>query len=72
MRATNDMQRELAARAHVAFVDLDPLIPKDLDHFFDDCHFTDRGSTTVAEALLPTATAILAERRATQARESVR
>lgn len=62
MRCLNDAQRAVAEKRHAAFVDLDPLVPKDLVHFFDDCHFTDRGSTRVAQALVPTATRLLSER----------
>jgi len=34
-------------------VDLNGRIPKSLQYFFDDCHFTDLGSARVAEELFP-------------------
>ncbi|MBX2869990.1 MAG: SGNH/GDSL hydrolase family protein [Acidiferrobacterales bacterium] len=35
------------------FVDLDSMFPKDLNMFFDDCHFTDAGSEYLAELIFP-------------------
>jgi lysophospholipase L1-like esterase len=55
MRELNEAQRQMARKSGARFLDLEPLVPKDLDHFFDDCHFTDRGSAVVAEAVLPVA-----------------
>ena len=54
MARFNAAQREIALRHGARFVDLDALVPKDLDHFFDDCHFTDRGSRRVADEIFPT------------------
>jgi hypothetical protein len=48
----NDVQRRLAAERGFAYLDLDASVPKDLDHYFDDCHYTDRGSRLVAEEVL--------------------
>lgn len=53
MQRYNAAQRELADRHSMAFVDLDAIIPKQLDYYFDDCHFTDKGSHAVARAVLP-------------------
>jgi lysophospholipase L1-like esterase len=53
MARYNAMQRRHAEALGAAYLDLDRRIPKDLDHFFDDCHFTDRASELVAEQLLP-------------------
>lgn len=53
MRRYNDAQRDIAMKHGVSFVDLDAAIPKSLDYYFDDCHFTDKGSHAVAEAILP-------------------
>jgi hypothetical protein len=36
------------------YIDLDASMPKTLDYYFDDCHFTDKGSARVAAAVLPT------------------
>ena len=33
------------------FIDLDALLPKTLEYFYDDCHFTEKGSERVAEVL---------------------
>jgi lysophospholipase L1-like esterase len=48
----NEVQRRLAAERGFAYLDLDASVPKDLDHYFDDCHYTDRGSRLVAEEVL--------------------
>lgn len=53
MQRYNAVQRQEAARRGAAYVDLDALVAKDLAHYFDDCHFTDKGSAAVAEAVLP-------------------
>lgn len=50
MKLFDDMQRRVARASGVSFVDLESAVPKDLVHFFDDCHLTDRGSVAVAEA----------------------
>ena len=54
MARYNAAQSEVAARHGARFLDLDPLIPKDLDHYFDDCHYTDRGSRRMADEIFPT------------------
>lgn len=48
MQRYNRVQAEIAKSLMIEFIDLDPLIPKDLGYFFDDCHFTDLGSLKVA------------------------
>jgi lysophospholipase L1-like esterase len=62
MSRYNDMQAALAREAGVPFVDLDRMVPKDLDHFFDDCHLTDGGSRLVAERLEPVVAAAVTAR----------
>lgn len=64
MRRYNAAQRALAAARGVPYVELDGRIPKDLEHFFDDCHTTDRGSRLQAELIFPE---VLAQVRAVQA-----
>ena len=63
----DQVQQARAAAAGLAFVDLDAVIPKTLDHYFDDCHLTDRGNLRVAESILPAVTAqmtlVVAEHR---------
>ncbi len=54
MHKYNESVRAVARRDHAAYLDLEPLIPKRLDMFFDDCHFTDEGNRVLAEAILPT------------------
>lgn len=51
MRRYNGRQAEVARRHGFTFIDLDPILPKDLEHFIDDCHFTNRGSRLVAESI---------------------
>ena len=41
--------RELSASEQVPLVDLEAVIPKDLVHLKDDCHYTEQGATLVAE-----------------------
>jgi lysophospholipase L1-like esterase len=53
MERYNGVQRELAERAGARYVPLDTLVPKSLEFFFDDCHYTDRGNQAVAEAVYP-------------------
>lgn len=54
MSRYNNIQREIAETLKVPFVDLNQKVPKDLKHFFDDCHFTDLGNAKVAAEILPT------------------
>jgi hypothetical protein len=51
----NGAQRNLARLYGATYIDLDRRIPKTLDYFFDDCHFTDLGSRLVASEILPIA-----------------
>lgn len=63
MRKYNDVQREEAEHAGFAFVDLDGELQKSLTYYFDDCHFTDKGSVRVAEIVLPALKTALDARR---------
>lgn len=54
MSQYNEVQKQLANRFNADFIDLNGKIPKTLDYFFDDCHFTDLGSKQVAEEIFPT------------------
>jgi len=56
MARYNAVQRDCAAAAGAAYVPLDEMVPKTLDAFFDDCHFTDAGNEQVARAILPEVT----------------
>src|SRR5262249_822481 len=42
---------QVAADRHVPFIDLDKMIPKNLDYFFDDVHYTTKGNIAVADAV---------------------
>jgi hypothetical protein len=61
MRRYDEAQRTEAAARGYPYLDLAGRLPKDLDHFFDDCHLTDLGSRVQAEIIFP---AVLAEARA--------
>lgn len=53
MKEFNLVQQSLGNDSTVKYLDLDKLIPKTLEYYFDDCHYTDRGSRAVAEEALP-------------------
>ena len=53
MQRFNDAQRQAAAETGSYFLNLDEIIPKSKEVYYDDCHFTDAGSIRVAEAVLP-------------------
>jgi lysophospholipase L1-like esterase len=55
----NQAQRAIAERSGAAYLDLGSLIPSSLDYFFDDCHFTDKGSRRVAAETAPIAARLL-------------
>ncbi len=66
MSRYNQAQEKLAETYQVPYVPLDLLIPKTLEFFYDDCHFTDKGNRAVAEAAYPEALKLVqkvAERR---------
>ncbi len=63
MTAYNEAQRRIALAGGADFVDLDAGVPKNLAHFFDDCHFTDLGNRVVAEVALPAVARLVEERR---------
>lgn len=47
----NDAMRELSRKHNVELIDLEREIPKDLDHFFDDVHFTPQGAQRASEVI---------------------
>lgn len=51
MDAFNDVTRRLAREYGVLLVDAAPLVPKDLEHFTDDVHYTSAGSRRLAEVV---------------------
>lgn len=58
----NDAQMRVASKHRASYLNLDEVIPKDLDHYFDDCHFTDLGSRRVAREVFPLLAAAVEER----------
>jgi lysophospholipase L1-like esterase len=63
MRRYNRAQEQLAQRHGATYVDLDTQIPKTLEYYFDDCHFTDLGSRKAASAIFPVVKELLEEMR---------
>ena len=53
MQRYNVEQENIASRRGASYVDLDSAIPKTLEYYFDDCHYTDAGSNLVASVILP-------------------
>ncbi len=53
MQRFNEAQRKAAAETGSCFLNLDEVIPKSLQVYYDDCHYTDAGSVKVAEAVFP-------------------
>lgn len=49
----NETQKQIAEHFGARFIDLAEQVPRNLDMFFDDCHFTDAGSRYAAEAIAP-------------------
>lgn len=49
----NDAQKQVAETQGLTYVDLEQQIPRTLNYFFDDCHFTDLGNRRVAQVLAP-------------------
>ena len=50
MIAYNERARKVAFERQVRFLDLEKQVPKSLDHFFDDVHYTTQGNVAVAKA----------------------
>ncbi len=51
MDAFNTRAQRVAARREVRFLGLEKQIPKSLEYFFDDVHYTTKGNVAVAEAI---------------------
>lgn len=49
----NRFQEECARELGFTYLNLDGIIPKTLEYFFDDCHFTDKGSIAAARIIGP-------------------
>ena len=53
MRKYNHLQRRITEKMNGSFVPLQTQVPKTLDYFYDDCHFTDKGSRLAARQIEP-------------------
>jgi lysophospholipase L1-like esterase len=53
MARFNNIQKNIAEKHAIKFLNLDNAIPKNMQYYFDDCHYTDHGSKTVADFVLP-------------------
>ncbi len=51
MKLYNDLIRQVAQKRNVLLVDLEPLVPKNLDYFSDEVHYTDRAFPVVAQEI---------------------
>jgi hypothetical protein len=58
-RYNADLSAVAAARG-ATFYNLEGRIPKTVEYFFDDCHYTDAGSALVAKEVMPLVVALLA------------
>ena len=52
MALFNDATRRVAGRHSIPLVDLARALPKDLEHFLDDCHTTPKSNSRIAELIL--------------------
>jgi lysophospholipase L1-like esterase len=52
MLAFNACVRDVAREEGALFLDLDAALPKDLERFYDDCHYTAKGNEEVARAVV--------------------
>jgi hypothetical protein len=53
MTRYNSLQAAEARSFGFEYVDLDAALSKTVEYYFDDCHFTDKGSERVADAVFP-------------------
>jgi lysophospholipase L1-like esterase len=51
MNAFNDVTRRVAAEEGIPLVDLAEIVPRELDNFVDDVHYTPQGSRLVGEVI---------------------
>lgn len=58
MQVFNEAVRDLAREQGHLLIELEPAVPKDLEHSYDDCHYTTRGNEVVARQIVA---ALLAE-----------
>jgi GDSL-like Lipase/Acylhydrolase family len=53
MNRYNLVQEESAGLLGLSYLNLDTCVPKNLEYYFDDCHFTDIGCKTVSDIIYP-------------------
>ncbi|HBP20223.1 MAG TPA: hypothetical protein DEA08_20840 [Planctomycetes bacterium] len=58
MVAYNDELRRFAGARGLLLIDLERVVPKDLEHLYDDCHYTVKGNAVIADEI----TRVLLER----------
>jgi lysophospholipase L1-like esterase len=51
IRQYNDKIRQIARERDLLLIDVEPLVPKTLEYFIDDVHFSDKGFKVVSEAI---------------------
>jgi hypothetical protein len=51
MNLFNETARNIAMENEVPFFDLEKVVPKTLDYFLDDVHYTEKGNKIIAEKL---------------------
>ncbi len=51
MQQFNSVTRALASKHDVGFVDLDAVLPKTVEHLYDDVHYTEQGCLVIGRAL---------------------
>ncbi len=51
MRVFNNATKEEAEENNIPFIDLESQVPKNLEYFTDDAHYTEKGNARVAETL---------------------
>lgn len=62
MTRYNRVQEELARKHGAVYIELDERIEKSTENYFDDCHYTDRGSKRLAAMVLPQLEAVVRSR----------
>lgn len=52
MEKFNMVTKKIADEKNINFIDLDKLIPRNLENFYDDCHYTFKGSQTIVRSIM--------------------
>ena len=62
MKRYNELQARLAQKHGAVYIELDEHIEKSTQNYFDDCHYTDLGSSRLAAVVLPQLAAVVRQR----------